>query len=247
MFLSVLVPVFNEASTLERALGGLFRELSVLNSANYQVIVIESSSSDGSGLILTNLQNNFDFQLITEHEAMGKGHAVRTGLAVAKGEWILIFDADLEYQPQDLHKLIAIAKTDSFDFIIGSRRSNTFMVRDLDGKKLRSFLMNFAHVVFTSMINSVIKTSLKDPFSMYKLFRKSLFAETELKSNRFDLDWELILIAGRLKARFVEIEITYKSRGFSEGKKIKFFRDPINWFWAWLKYSFIPIALKRNE
>jgi len=106
--------------------------------------------------------------------------------------------------------------------------------------------MNAAHIFFSFLVSLTVGKTLHDPFSMYKLFRKDIFENVLLQSDRFDLDWELVLIAGRLQANFTEVSVSYKSRSFSEGKKIRFFRDPLNWLWAWFRFSFFPIRNRPN-
>jgi glycosyltransferase involved in cell wall biosynthesis len=240
------VPVFNEANTLKKSLEGLYRELLLLNGVNFEVIVVESNSTDGSREILLELSKVFEFKLFLELEPKGKGRAVRKGLDFASGNWIMIFDADMEYLPSDIHKLISISKNGYYDFIIGSRRDESFRVRNFGQHRVREFAMNVAHVFFSFLISLTVGKTLHDPFSMYKLFRKDLFENVALQSDRFDLDWELVLIAGRLHANFTEVSVSYKSRNFSEGKKIRFFRDPFNWLGAWFKYSFFPIRRRHN-
>ena len=102
-------------------------------------------------------------------------------------------------------------------------------------------LMNLAHRFFTGLINVTFFIRLTDPFTMYKIFRKEVFSDVELVSNRFDLDWELVIKAIRLGAYPIEIPVNYKSRSFSEGKKVRFFLDPITWVFALIRFRFCSL------
>ena len=235
--LSVIVPIYNEIGTLDAALRGLFHVLDQCRFSNLQIIIVESNSTDGSRELLLDLQNHFNFQLILQQKPKGKGSAVREAFKDVTEDWIMLFDADLEYDPSDIQKLVEVALTNKFDFIIGSRHNSNNFIRNMSNHKLRALAMNVAHLFFAWLINVRIRTNLRDPFSMYKFFRKSLFSKIVLTSDRFDLDWELVILAGRMKSRFIEIPVNYTSRGFSEGKKIRFVRDPLNWLCAYAKHS----------
>ena len=235
--LSVIVPIYNEIGTLDAALRGLFHVLDQSRFSNLQIIIVESNSTDGSRELLLDLKNHFNFRLILQQKPNGKGSAVREAFRYVTEDWILLFDADLEYDPNDIRKLVEVARTNKFDFIIGSRHNSNNFIRNMSNHKLRALAMNIAHLFFAWLINVRIRTNLRDPFSMYKFFRWSLFSKIVLTSDRFDLDWELVILAGRMKSRFIEIPVKYTSRGFSEGKKIRFIRDPLNWLCAYVKHS----------
>jgi glycosyltransferase involved in cell wall biosynthesis len=239
--LSVILPVYNEVNTFKEAVEKLVYELDLVQKIDYELIVVESNSPDGTRKLVESLKWQIGYFTIYEDSPLGKGHAVRAGLSQARGDWILIYDADLEYNPNDIHSLVASARTNSFDFIIGSRHSQKSSIRKMPNHKMRALLMNIAHKFFALLINVRIRRRLKDPFSMYKLFKSSLYKNIVFKSNRFDFDWELIIVAGRLGAEFCEIPINYTSRSFAEGKKIRFFFDPLTWILAWFKYSFMPL------
>jgi hypothetical protein len=101
--------------------------------------------------------------------------------------------------------------------------------------------MNAAHKFFTYLINIFFRVNLTDPFTMYKIFRKEVFEGVTLVSDRFDLDWELVAKAIRRGASPIEIPVFYDSRSFAEGKKVRFFRDPISWIIALFKFRFCSL------
>jgi hypothetical protein len=111
-------------------------------------------------------------------------------------------------------------------------------MRRPNGQRVRFFVVNAAHWVFTFLFNVVYGCRLKDPFTMYKVFRRSCIEGMHLEANRFDFDWELVakLIRRGYKPR--EIPISYESRSFESGKKVRWVRDPLTWLVALVKYRF---------
>ncbi len=239
--LSVVVPIFNEIQTCEIALNDLYVSLKE-SEIEFEIVVVESNSTDGTRNVLRKLKENIPFRLIEEEAPRGKGAAVRRGFDECSGDVYLIFDGDREYSPQDITKLVAALEAGKSSFILGSRHGNRLSVRKIEGARFVSFFMNFGHFALNKLLGLAIRDiKLRDPFTMYKLFRKEIFENVELRSNRFDLDWELVIIAVRMGARPLEIPINYNSRGFDDGKKIRLIRDPFNWVRAFLIYGFTPI------
>ena len=112
--------------------------------------------------------------------------------------------------------------------------------------RVKSLVMNRAHVVFTAMFNVVYRTHLRDPFTMYKVFRRSCIDGVAFQSNRFDFDWELVAKLVRLGHIPVEVSVTYEARGFANGKKVRFFRDPLTWMVALARFRFSPLRASRK-
>ena len=102
-------------------------------------------------------------------------------------------------------------------------------------------LLNFAHELFTALANWLYHSDMRDPATMYKVFRREAVAGVKFRRNRFDFDWELLMKLVRKGYRPIEIPISYKSRSFKEGKKITMFRDPLTWLWALVKYRIKPL------
>ena len=243
--LSVVVPVFNECKTLEKCIKDLFGVLNTIDRP-YEVYIIESNSTDGSRELINRMKNEYDFELILEDKPKGKGFAVRSGLNLISGDVFTIFDVDGEYDPIDLLDLIKPIESGKTSFVLGSRHSDSWALRRLKNQSLRTFLMNVAHLLFTKLINSLFKSKLKDPFTMYKVIRTSVFKNIYLRSNRFDLDWELVCLALRLGSKPIELPVNYVSRNFDEGKKIRFFYDPVTWMFALFRFKFMPINQKSR-
>ena len=238
--LSVIVPVFNERATAKEALDAIVAK--TIPDWELEIILIESNSTDGTRDIVLGYQGNPRVKIILEEAPRGKGHAVRTGLAQATGEVVLIQDADLEYDLADYDVLLAPIAAGRQAFVLGSRHGEGgWAIRKFDDQPLHALLLNSAHWTFTFMINVSLGIWLKDPFTMYKVFRRDCLAGLTFESNRFDFDWELLIKLVRKGYRPIEIPISYKSRSFTEGKKVTMFRDPLTWLWALVKYRCVRL------
>ena len=239
--LSVIVPIFNEASTLRTALDAIVAKS--VAGWEIELIFIESNSTDGSRAIVETYRSHPRVTLLLEDKPRGKGHAVRAALARATGNFILIQDADLEYDLNDYEKLLAPLASAERTFVLGSRHGpgDGFAMRKFDDQPFHAFLLNSAHWTFTLLIDISLGIWLKDPFTMYKVFRRDALNGLTLKCNRFDFDWELLIKLIRAGHRPIEIPISYNSRSFKEGKKIRMFRDPLTWIVAWAKARFGPL------
>ncbi len=242
--LSVVVAAYNEADTVAQTLRNLQVVLNEL-SCSSEIIVVESNSKDDTRLILKQIEHELNLKLVLQDSPKGKGSAVRLGISHMSGDVFLIYDADAEYDPADIPKLLVPIENGATSFVLGSRHEKGRSMRVIDNHRIRSALMNFAHIFFTSLINVTFFVRLTDPFTMYKVFRSEVFVGVELVSNRFDFDWELVCKAIRLGCRPVEIPVFYKSRSFSQGKKVRFFKDPLTWVVALVRFRFTKIPMNK--
>ena len=238
---SVVIPVFNEIATVRQALDALVAK--EIPGYSFQLIIVESNSSDGSREVVLAHKDVPKVTVILEDKPRGKGHAVRAGLAAAKGDIIMIQDADLEYDLNDYQKLLDPIVAGKADFVLGSRHSDDggWAIRKFTDQKVHAVILNLAHWTFTLMINAALGVWLGDPFTMYKVFRRKCLDGLRLECNRFDFDWELLIKLVRKGYKPIEIPVSYTSRSFKEGKKVSMFRDPLTWMWALLKYRFQPL------
>jgi glycosyltransferase involved in cell wall biosynthesis len=227
-----------------------------LPGATKEIIIVESNSTDGSREVIAEFLSSHTaecstrIQVIHQPRPMGKGHAIRQGFAAATGEILLIQDADLEYDVNDYPDLLKPIIEGRTAFVLGSRHMGP------DGWKIRKFanggiqavFMNCGGILFHALFNAVFATRLTDPTSMYKVFRSDCLDGLNFTSNRFDFDFELL---GKLIRRGfspIEVPVSYQSRGFDEGKKIRAFRDPLTWVFAILKCRLTTLgAAKRNS
>lgn len=235
--LSVIVPIYNEANTARVALDAIVAK--EVPGWTLEIILVESNSTDGTRDIVLGYRDLPRIKLILEDKPRGKGHAVRAGFAAATGDVLLIQDADLEYDLNDYEVLLAPIATGRQAFVLGSRHGEGgWAIRKFSSQPVQAFVLNAAHWVFTLLINASLGIWLRDPFTMYKVFRRECIEGLSFESNRFDFDWELLIKLVRKGHRPVEIPISYQSRSFKEGKKISMFRDPVTWLWALAKFRF---------
>lgn len=240
LMLSVIVPVFNEAATAGMVLEKLTAKR--LAGLGTEIIVIESNSSDGSRQVVQQFAHHENVRLILEEKPQGKGHAVRTALKQATGDFVLIQDADLEYDLEDYDALLEPLLAGRRAFVLGARHGgNSWKIRSFSDQPFQALLLNLAHHCFTLLINLSLGLKLDDPFTMFKVFRRDCLHGLRLECNRFDFDWELLIKLVRKGYRPLEIPVNYRSRSFKEGKKIRIIRDPVTWIIAWAKSRFGPL------
>ncbi len=234
--LSVIVPAFNERSTARAALDAITAKR--IDGWDIEVIIVESNSTDGTRDIVLGYGSLPHVKIVLEERPRGKGHAVRNGLGHATGDVLLIQDADLEYDIADYEKLLAPLRAGTHTFVLGSRHGDSLFIRKFDEQVLHAFVLNAGHWFFTALVDVSLGLTLRDPFTMYKVFRRECLDGLTFEADRFDFDWELLIKLVRKGHRPVEIPVKYTSRSFKEGKKVSMFRDPPNWLWAWAKYRF---------
>lgn len=241
--LSVIMPVFNERATFADVASQLLaREIPGLD---IELVIVESNSTDGTRDEVRRFEGRPRVTVIYEDRPHGKGHAVRAGLAVATGDFILIQDADLEYDLNDYEILLEPLRAFRHAFVLGARHGmngKTWKMRHFSDQVLVSSVMNLGHAFFTLLFNLVYGTRLRDPFTMFKVFRRDCLSGLTFESNRFDFDWELVGKLVRAGYIPIEIPVNYSSRSFKEGKKVSFWRDPFTYVRACVKYRFVRLG-----
>ncbi len=235
--LSVIVPVFNEMATAREALDGIVAKQAP--GWELEIVIVESNSTDGTREVVRSYEGRDRVRILFEPEPRGKGHAVRAGLAMATGDVVLIQDADLEYDLDDYEALLAPLATRTQSFVLGSRHGQGgWAIRRFTTHPVQAVILNAGHWFFTLCLNLALGLWLKDPFTMYKVFRRDCLDGLTLECDRFDFDWELLIKLVRRGHRPIEIPVSYQSRSFKEGKKVTYFRDPVTWLRALVKYRF---------
>jgi SAM-dependent methyltransferase len=239
--LSVIVPAYNEAKTFDAVMEALLRK--ELTGLQMEIVVVESNSTDGTRAAATKCKDHPKVKLILEEQPRGKGHAVRTGLKAATGDFALIQDADLEYDLEDYDALLEPLLAGRAAFVLGSRHGgrNVWKMRQFTGQHSLSLFVNLGHWFFTTLINVLFLQRLRDPFTMFKVFRRDCLAGLEFECNRFDFDFELLIKLIRKGYRPVELPVNYRSRSFKEGKKVRMLRDPLTWLIALARLRFSKI------
>jgi glycosyltransferase involved in cell wall biosynthesis len=180
--------------------------------------------------------------VVLQANPRGKGNAVREGLALASGDIIMIQDADLEYDFDDYDGLLAPLLAWQSMFILGSRHQGGWKMRKFTDAPLAAALFNLGHWFFKSVMNVALNTSMTDPFTMFKVFRRDALHGLDFICNRFDFDLELVIKLVRKGYVPVELPVNYASRSFSEGKKVSFTRDGLTWLWTIVKLRLSPIG-----
>jgi 2-polyprenyl-3-methyl-5-hydroxy-6-metoxy-1,4-benzoquinol methylase/glycosyltransferase involved in cell wall biosynthesis len=238
--LSIIVPAYNEAATLEPVLQSVMEKQ--LQGLDKEVVIVESNSTDGTREIVLKYEGCPGVEVVLEDGPRGKGHAVRAGLAHATGDYVLIQDGDQEYDIEDYDALIEPLASGRRAFVLGSRHGGrTWKVRQFKGKPLMAMLLNVGHWFFKVLVNLALGLNLDDPFTMYKVFRRDCVAGLTFESNRFDFDYELLFKIVRKGYRPIEIPVNYRSRTFNEGKKVSMTRDPWTWVRAIIKFRWVDL------
>ncbi|HLH12701.1 MAG TPA: glycosyltransferase family 2 protein [Methylovirgula sp.] len=238
--LSVVLPVYNERSTFCDLMERLLAKQ--MDGIDMEICLVESNSTDGTRDDVLSYRDEPRVRLLLEDKPSGKGHAVRKGLAMATGDIVLIQDADLEYDLDDYERLIAPIRAGQASFVLGSRHSaeegGGWRIRRFEGASQISDLLNLGHLFFTWFLNAIFMQRLRDPFTMYKVFRRDCIYAMRFECNRFDFDHELVGKLVRNGFSPIELDVNYKSRSFDEGKKVSILGDPPTWIRACLKHRF---------
>jgi len=224
MTLSIVIPVYNERATIATILDHV--QSSGLAD---EIIVVDDASSDGTREVLAEIARNHPRLKLVLHESnRGKGAALRTGLAAATGDLILVQDADLEYDPRDYPSLLQPIQDGRADVVFGSRF--------LGGpRRTTMFWHMVANQLLTLTTNILYNSILTDMETGYKLFKREVIQGIPLRSNRFDIEPEITAKLLKRKIRIFEVPISFNPREYSEGKKIRF-RDAFSAVWALLRY-----------
>jgi hypothetical protein len=238
--LSVVLPVYNEKKTFREVIEHLLAKM--IPGFEIEICLIESNSTDGTREDALAYANHPKVRLLLEDRPSGKGHAVRKGLEIASGDIILIQDADLEYNLADYEKLLDPIRRLETSFVLGSRHptdGRDWQIRHFSEQRGIAGFMNLGHVLFTWFLNVLFSQRLRDPFTMYKVFRRDCINNVAFECCRFDFDIELFAKLIRQGFKPIEIGVSYNSRSFDEGKKVSIFGDPPTWIRAgfWHRFS----------
>ena len=229
--LSIIVPVYNERPTAATLLRAVL-DAPVPEGIEREIVVVDDASTDGTSEILAPFAENPAVRILTQPENRGKGAALRRGFAEARGELVLIQDADLEYDPRDYGKLLAPVLEGKADVVYGSRFTGG------EAHRVLYFWHYVGNRFLTLLSNAVTNLNLTDMESCYKLFRTDLLRRIDLREDRFGFEPEVTAKMSRLGARFYEVGITYWGRTYEEGKKIEW-RDGVRAIWCILKYGLL--------
>jgi glycosyltransferase involved in cell wall biosynthesis len=223
--LTVVMPVYNEKNTIDEIVA---RVLAV--PVRKELVAVDDASTDGTRDVLVRLGKERGFTVVLQDRNQGKGAAVRRGIAEAKGDIVVIQDADLEYSPEEYPELLELIVRGKADAVFGSR----FIGRH----RCHLFTHYLANLFLNLVTNVLYNTTMTDMETCFKAIRTDLLRKVTLRSDRFGIEPEITAKLFKAGARVYEVPITYDGRDYSEGKKITW-RDGFPALWTLIKYRFV--------
>lgn len=225
MNLSVIIPVYNEVKNLEE----IVKRVQATELVN-EIVIVDDGSHDGTRDLLKNLDGKENIHVILHEKNQGKGAAVVTGMKAAKGDVILIQDADLEYDPRDYPVLLKPIEEGLADVVYGSRFLGA-------AHRVTMFWHQVANKLLTFMTNILYNSILTDMETGYKVFKREVVEGLNIRSKRFNFEPEFTAKILKRNFRIFEVPITFNPRDYADGKKIKLY-DAFEAVWALLWYRF---------
>ena len=227
--LTIIIPVYNEIKTIEK----LLKKVLSINIKK-QLIIVDDCPNDGTNKILIKYSKKID-KLVVHKKNKGKGSAIRSAQKYVKGKYVAIQDADLEYNPVDLLKIIKFLKKNKLNIAYGSRVLNKNKYKNT--QNFTHLIRIWGNVFLTKVSNIINKQNLTDAHTCYKIFRSDIFRKIKLQENGFAFCPEITTKVAKKKYKIREIPISYKGRTYSQGKKINSF-DGLIALYCLLKYRF---------
>ena len=216
MKISIIIPCFNEETTIIPLLKSVNKEIKKISKVSFELIVIDDCSQDKTNILLKENKDLYD-HLLSLEKNLGKGGAVLCGLEKTSGDYILFQDADLEYRPEDYKALIRTTIDFDADVVMGSR----FVAPQFT--RVYYFWHKVGNIVLTLIFNILNNTTFTDTYSCYLMYRKQLVPLEKIKTKGWEQHGEILSLAVKNGSAFYEVPITYNGRTYGEGKKIRAF------------------------
>jgi glycosyltransferase involved in cell wall biosynthesis len=232
MTLSIIIPAFNEATTIKQILNKVMN-VELLQNIDKEIIVVNDCSTDNTLELLHEFSEQKNIKIISHDKNQGKGAAIRTGIENATGNFIIIQDADTEYDPREYNLLLQPVIDGFADIVYGSRFTGG------NPHRILFFWHSLGNKFLTFLSNMFTDLNLTDMETCYKLFRSDIIKKIKLRENRFGFEPEITSKIARIPGiRIYEVGISYYGRTFSEGKKISW-KDGVKAIFCILKYNLI--------
>ncbi|MDD2785445.1 MAG: glycosyltransferase family 2 protein [Patescibacteria group bacterium] len=230
MKLSIIIPVYNEEKTVEALLRKV-NGVRLSDGTTKEIIVVNDGSTDGTVNVLNRLKSELNFILLQMDKNRGKGSAIREGIKHVTGDYTVIQDADLEYDPQDLNNILSFAMQNNSPVVYGSRRL-------LKGNSQYAALAFYIGGVFLSWLTNVLYAqNITDEPTCYKMFKTDLIKSLPLTCERFEFCPEVTALIAKKGIKIPEVPINYYPRNVQEGKKINW-KDGLQAAWTLVKFRF---------